>query len=621
MRALIILWGILSANLLLAQTGPGGVGNSSTTSLWLKPDVGTSTTSNLSPVSQWNDMSGNNNNATQATANQRPLYTTGLINGMPALFFDNVSGPNNDMMVVADNDNLDNTDGLTILTVTRPISIDNSAARAIISKRIDVSSQQAYTVFYYTNNRINVDIEGNNNRFQTPSAFQAGRDYVVNVLYDGTLASGSRAKVYINENLDVTATESATILSNSASPVTIATMNTTDGRPYGGYIAEVVIYRKALNTAERLIASNYLFAKYGMSSASVPAAINDIYNGDDPANGNYDFEVAGLGQTATGSNLSVAASASGGISVAAVSGYDDNDYLLFGHAAGDVSTQITDVGGMTGTNNGRWNRVWYFDVTNSSTNQTVDISFDMSDAGQAGLTPVTASNYVLLARAGQFGNWTEVATASSITGDQLNFPGISVTSDGYYTLGSKNYLVSPLPITLVDFSGESTEKGVVLTWTTATEHNSDHFVIERSFDGFDFKPIARIDAAGNSTRKITYTALDANPFDERTYYRLVQSDFNGTSSRLKTIAVTGFERSRTIEVIPNPSNGSFWFELPAGEVNSSLKIMNSAGAIMPLTYSQTATQIRVDAQGLPKGLYFLMLVNDRGMHTAKIVIE
>jgi len=41
---------------------------------------------------------------------------------------------------------------------------------------------------------------------------------------------------------------------------------------------------------------------------------------------------------------------------------------------------------------------------------------------------------------------------------------------------------SPLPVTLVDFSGEKKDSKVLLRWTTASEVNSSHFDIERTAD-------------------------------------------------------------------------------------------------------------------------------------------
>jgi hypothetical protein len=620
MRLCLGLIALITAPALFAQTGPGGVGSSATNVLWLKADAGTSTTVNFGAVSQWDDMSGNANHATQATSSQQPLFTTSLINTMPALFFDNAGSPNNDLLSIADANNLDNTSGLTILTVTRPISIDGSNARGIVSKRVGAGDNQSYTLFYYTSNKINIDVEGNDNRFQSAATFSAGRDYIYGLIYDGTLTSTSRSKTFINGAVDFIATETATAISNFASPVIIGSMNIGDGRPYGGYIAEVIIYRKALNFAERVISHSYLFAKYGFSSTSVPATVNDFYTGDDPVRGDYDFELGGVGVDLGGSNTSVSATVAGGLSMSVVSGFENGDYILYAHQAGSNDAQISDTGGMTGANNARWTRVWYFDITNTSTTQNVNISFDLSDAGQ-NVTPVTASNYVLLQRAGLSGNWTEVATASGIAGDVISFNGVSVAADGYYTLGSRNYITSPLPVTLLDFTGAYTEKGVELTWTTATEHNNDYFTIEHSANGVDFMPIATVKASGDSRTETTYRTFDPEPFTDRSYYRLNQTDYDGKITHLKIIAVNTYERNGVIEVIPNPSNGSFWFELPEGVSSSELKVLNSAGQEVPFNFTSMGSRVQVDALDLPRGLYLLKLITNRGMNSAKIVIE
>jgi hypothetical protein len=539
---------------------------------------------------------------------------------MPALFFDNTSGANYDEMSVPDNSNLDNTAGLTIITVTRPVSI-NGDARAIVSKRIGAGDQQSYSLFFYSGNRLYIDIDGNSNRFTTNTVFQAGRDYMISLLYDGTLASGSRSKIYVNETLDITASESSATIPDYSGPLTIGSMNLNDNRPFGGYIAEVIVYRKALTIPERIIVHNYLMAKYGFNSSSVPAVVNDVYAGDENANGNYDYEVAGLGIDATGSSLSAASSVTGGMGITQQSGFENGDYLMYGHQAGLNFTQTSDVGGMTGPNNGRWNRIWFIDVTNSSTTQTVDIAFDMSDASSPPVTPVTASNYVLLTRSGLSGNWTEVTTATSIVGDVINFPGISIAADAYYTLGSRDYIASPLPVTLLDFTGTVTEKGVELRWTTGSEKDNDHFTVERSSDGHNFTAVSIIKGSGNRNTETRYETLDREPLAGRTYYRLLQTDLDGKTANLRTIAVTTSERPTAIEVIPNPSNGIFWFDLPLNITGSQMTIFDSSGQPMNVNYTLLGSRVSVDAQHLPKGLYILKLVSDRGIHAAKFIIE
>lgn len=72
---------------------PGGT---TTPNLWLDAAVGVYVDAGVTPatngqtVQQWNDQSGNGNNATQATSTNRPTFTTGLVNSLPALVFDGI---------------------------------------------------------------------------------------------------------------------------------------------------------------------------------------------------------------------------------------------------------------------------------------------------------------------------------------------------------------------------------------------------------------------------------------------------------------------------------------------------------------------------------------------------
>lgn len=56
-----------------------------------------------------------------------------------------------------------------------------------------------------------------------------------------------------------------------------------------------------------------------------------------------------------------------------------------------------------------------------------------------------------------------------------------------------------LPVTWLNFKGEQVQDAVLLTWVTASEFNSRHFVVERSVDGLRFEKIGQVKAAGNST--------------------------------------------------------------------------------------------------------------------------
>jgi hypothetical protein len=97
---------------------------------------------------------------------------------------------------------------------------------------------------------------------------------------------------------------------------------------------------------------------------------------------------------------------------------------------------------------------------------------------------------------------------------------------------------SVLPVTLVEFRGEVIGERVKLSWTTATETNSDRFEIERSTDAVNFEFVARADGAGNSSTPSSYEVWDSNPYFGKSYYRLVQFDYDGTATFSDVISVT-----------------------------------------------------------------------------------
>lgn len=91
-----------------------------------------------------------------------------------------------------------------------------------------------------------------------------------------------------------------------------------------------------------------------------------------------------------------------------------------------------------------------------------------------------------------------------------------------------------LPVRLLSFSGTLSGDKAVLTWKTATEINSQQFIIERSADGSQYANIGSVRASGSSDLVKVYTFEDRNAL--RTgYYRLRMVDEDGRSELSKVI--------------------------------------------------------------------------------------
>src|SRR5690606_14755829 len=77
----------------------------------------------------------------------------------------------------------------------------------------------------------------------------------------------------------------------------------------------------------------------------------------------------------------------------------------------------------------------------------------------------------------------------------------------------KSFENTPLPVELTDFSAACNEysKEVSINWSTSSEHNSEHYIIEKSRDGQIWNFVTEKQAAGNSTTHISYTSTDTQP--------------------------------------------------------------------------------------------------------------
>jgi hypothetical protein len=459
-------------------------------------------------------------------------------------------------MIAQDDYRLDNTSGYSFFNVVR-MNFMGPDARSIVSKRTSVDVDEAFMLFFWNSNFFYVDIDGIGNRFNTsPATYTTNTGYILDAFYDGTLPFANRSTVYEQEILRNTAAETSTLVGNKPSPLNIACTHSADGRPFGGYISEIIIYTITVNPAQRIIVNNYLSSKYNIALTA-----NDKYLGDTPANGNFDFEVAGVGRETAGSNPSFSASVCGGLGVSTTgTGFDNGDYILAGHAT-FTNSQITyDVMGMSGTNNARWERIWYVDITNTGTNIQTNIEFDMSDGGVGPVAISTPSNYVLLYRSGLSGAWTELATASSIIGDRILFNGFSFVNDGYYTIGTLDHFNSPLPVELLSFNVSEKVKDVELVWETASEYNCNYFEIERANNNGNLNTVAEVTCKAEQEKGYRYEYIDRFPGYGLFYYRLKQKDRDGKTDYSAWRSVVINETKPEVKLFPQPNNGNFLIE-------------------------------------------------------------
>lgn len=95
----------------------------------------------------------------------------------------------------------------------------------------------------------------------------------------------------------------------------------------------------------------------------------------------------------------------------------------------------------------------------------------------------------------------------------------------------------PVEITYFELQPLQFDRGVQLKWETEVEVNNDGFVIQRSFDAFNWEDIG-FKEGKNSDQTTLYTYSDLSMHSGDVYYRLKQIDFNGETSYSDTRIIT-----------------------------------------------------------------------------------
>jgi hypothetical protein len=375
-----------------------------------------------------------------------------------------------------------------------------------------------------------------------------------------------------------------------------------------GYIHELIVYNFALNSAQTIIVNNYLASKYGYTLAS-----NDLYTQDNSPNGNFDFDVAGIGRV-NSSNIHNDAQGTGIIRILNPSNLEDDEFMIWGHNNGFLDAdEKTDV--PTGVA-ARFLRVWRVSERNANNTADVDVGNIDMRWDLNGIGPITDTDLRLLIDTdndGFFSDETPISGATHLGGGIYQFsnvPGGSsgIQNDRRFTLGTINANQTPLPIKISFFKVKNIHnKQVKLEWQTSSEINNDYFNIERSADGINWIDIFEIKGAGNSYIPINYEIIDNNPLSNVSYYRLKQTDFDGhyEYSSMRSVNIDNYNHQ--VSIWPNPSKGIIILKTST-MVLSELKVYNSMGVDITHSIIFTAKneeEIVIDFSHLANGLYYI----------------
>lgn len=589
---------LLIHQIIIGQIGPGGVGNTSSNGVWLRADA--LPLSNGTSVSSWTDVSGNMNNANQLTVNRQPIYfASSTMNGQPIVRLDGV----NDEFLINDHPILDGTSGITFYAAIRPTNLDANP-RGILGKRIDftTSTNYAYTWFFWNGNRINVDIDKSDNRFASAGTYANNTNYILGLDFNGSLPVAQRSRLFNNSLLDIVSSESSNSVPATTPNLCIGALNTNYGTYLGADVGEIIHFNYSLDSTEHIIVQNYLSAKYNITLGT-----NNLYDEDNVGNGNYDFDVAGIGRV-DASQIHNDSRGSGIVRINNPSNLDNSEFLFWGHDNGVL--QASEFFDIPSTVQARLVRIWRASEVNMSLNPidvgSIDITWDLSN-----LMPVTAADLRLLVDTdndGVFADETAQSGAIDLGGGQFLFPGVNLIANNLrFTLATINIPTTPLPIIWGKFELESLKnRKVAIHWSTMSEYNTENFLVQRSIDNLNWLTIGSVDAAHFSNSELTYTFIDENPSEGINYYKIIQIDKDGLSTVSQAKAISVIYNTKTkVDVFPNPSKGFLAIKSDIAIENYAL--FNIHGKILVKGSNEI-----VDMTIFENGTYYLQVILDNG---------
>ena len=264
-----------------------------------------------------------------------------------------------------------------------------------------------------------------------------------------------------------------------------------------------------------------------------------------------------------------------------------------------------------------------------TTNSTLNIDIqDTSAAGtgndllKVGSAVLTGNLRITEIRLVPQGRDTIISSTGTLTGtfSSVNNPEI------YSIIYTTNFVIvvktaqAPLPVKLLSFTASEKGSAVKLMWQTATEYNSDKFVIERSGGGISFAQIGTLISAGDSLHKTDYSFIDEQPLQGANYYRLKMIDKDDRFEYSGVIKAEKNLNDVNTTVYPNPVSTSLIVDGLRGGQQHTIQLLDMAGHIV-LEAQTKNTMLSLNVGKQSQGVYWLRIITDGRVITSRKIIK
>lgn len=515
----LLLVMLITTQFFYSQTGPAGIALTDGTQMysWYKPNYLTA-----GALSSWSDLSGNSYHMVQTATDRQPTVVANTMNGYPVVRFDGtetaglgdfIFAPVTGMTAITDYEIVSvwkTTSTNTFETFFASESAVTSNAGSFQISFNDTNSGGFSTtvadIFRYTPGSLVIESESATN----PSYTKINANNILNV----SRTSANATAAYINGGNLVSGS------CGGSAGIYFTEFKLGQNRGTGVHmamdVAEFMIFKNKLNDAQRIILNNHLATKYNISLDA-----NTVYEGG--ASG-YDYEVAGIGQAANGSQ-NLTAQGEGLVKISNASNLGNDEFLMWGHDNSDITiglpVSFIPSGGGTAPVN-ILDRKWYFSENNSSGTAidvgTTTVTIDLS--GMAADPTITASDLIMVVDDdGTWGTGTTCYTATLLASNIATFTGVDITDASIVTFGSSS---SARPIAIVEGTGLGGYYGPV---GVGNNDGSDLYLWVRSDLTSSITQSSGVSSWGDQSGNANH--LTQNSTSRRPSYSTLSNAYNG----------------------------------------------------------------------------------------------
>jgi hypothetical protein len=173
-----------------------------------------------------------------------------------------------------------------------------------------------------------------------------------------------------------------------------------------------------------------------------------------------------------------------------------------------------------------------------------------------------------------------------------------------------------LGLNWVSFTATANGSNISLEWATADEKNTATFEVEHSTDGRSFTKIATVKANGSGNN--TYSFTDRNAAEGNNYYRLKQTDNDGTFEYSKVVtANVRNAATAAVSLFPNPATDAIRIAGAGSNATIELYAVNGARVLAQQVNENDAASVTA----LPAGFYAYRVTAANGaVTTGKVQI-